>query len=527
MSAVPAELRVSSPWREALPAVLVLVAAILLLYRETGLAMIGIWSRSDTFAHAFLVPPISIWLIWRQRAKLAALTPRAQPWMLAALLLMALAWLAADLVAVNAAAQFALVAMIVLSVPAVLGFEVALAILFPLLFLFFAVPFGEFLLPLLMEATADFTVAALSLTGIPVYREGLQFIIPSGSWSVVEACSGVRYLIASLMVGTLFAYLNYRSTKRRVIFIAMAAVVPVLANWVRAYMIVMLGHLSGNKLAVGVDHLIYGWVFFGVVIMIMFVIGARWSEPDDTQAPQAGEAPFAAHADGARGSISTAMAATVLAGMLIAALPPLVNRGLASSESDLPQPRLVLPDRLASAWSVEETQAAAWRPKFHNPSAEAARSYAADGRSVGVYLAYYRGHQPDSKLVTSSNVLVSSDNRQWNQIGSGGRTVAVDGASVSVRTAEVLGTTAASSAARPHLVVWHLYWVGGRWVAGDAAAKMSGAVTKLRGGGSDGAALVLHTDGDSNSASNATLQAFLQANLGLLDALLRQTRDAR
>jgi hypothetical protein len=29
-----------------------------------------------------------------------------------------------------------------------------------------------------------------------------------------------------------------------------------------------------------VDHLIYGWVFFGIVIMIMFMIGARWSEPE-------------------------------------------------------------------------------------------------------------------------------------------------------------------------------------------------------------------------------------------------------
>jgi len=39
--------------------------------------------------------------------------------------------------------------------------------------------------------------------------------------------------------------------------------VPIIANWLRAYMIVMIGHLSGNKLAVGVDHLIYGWLFFG------------------------------------------------------------------------------------------------------------------------------------------------------------------------------------------------------------------------------------------------------------------------
>jgi exosortase len=51
----------------------------------------------------------------------------------------------------------------------------------------------------------------LALSGIPVHAEGLRFVIPTGSWSVVEACSGVRYLIASVTVGTLFAYLTYRS----------------------------------------------------------------------------------------------------------------------------------------------------------------------------------------------------------------------------------------------------------------------------------------------------------------------------
>ncbi len=49
-------------------------------------------------------------------------------------------------------------------------------------------------------------------------------------------------------------------------------------------MIVMIGHLSGNKLAAGVDHLIYGWVFFGIVIMAMFAIGARWSETTPAEA---------------------------------------------------------------------------------------------------------------------------------------------------------------------------------------------------------------------------------------------------
>jgi len=191
----------------------------------------------------------------------------------------AFAWLLGDLATVNSVKQLAMTALIVLAIPAVFGLQVAQAIAFPLAFLFFAVPVGEFLLPQLMSWTADFTVLALQATGIPVFREGNQFTIPSGSWSVVEACSGVRYLIASFMVGSLFAYLNYRSPRRRLIFAALSLAVPIVANWIRAYLIVLLGHLSYNKVAVDADHLIYGWLFFGLVIGIMYAIGMVWAEP--------------------------------------------------------------------------------------------------------------------------------------------------------------------------------------------------------------------------------------------------------
>ena len=95
---------------------------------------------------------------------------------------------------------------------------------------------------------------------------------------MVEACSGLRYLIASLTLGFLYAYLTYRSLARRAIFVAVSVIVPIVANWLRAYMIVMIGHLSGMQYAVGVDHLIYGWLFFGVVMLILFWIGSIWRE---------------------------------------------------------------------------------------------------------------------------------------------------------------------------------------------------------------------------------------------------------
>ena len=74
-------------------------------------------------------------------------------------------------------------------------------ILFPLAYLLFAVPLGDFLVGPLQDVTAVFTVWALQLTGIPVYLEGRFFYIPTGAFEVAEACSGIRYLIASLALG--------------------------------------------------------------------------------------------------------------------------------------------------------------------------------------------------------------------------------------------------------------------------------------------------------------------------------------
>jgi exosortase A len=513
-------------WRTALVALGAVLLVLSGLYADTVVAMVGIWSRSDTFAHAFLVPPISLWLIWRQRERLAQLVPQPQPWLLLALAAAALLWLLGDLVNVNAATQLAWVAMLVLAVPAVLGFQVAHAILFPLLFLFFAVPIGDFMLSPMMDWTADFTIAALQMSGVPVYREGLQFVIPSGNWSVVEACSGVRYLIASFMVGTLFAYLNYRSTTRRVVFMLVSIAVPIVANWLRAYMIVMLGHFSGNTIAVGADHLIYGWVFFGIVIMIMFVIGARWSEPDEPVSVASSAAVddhTVTRADWRARPVAVAalMTATVMA------LPHAVLWGLAHQEQGAGAASVQLPAALAAGWRGVESPGVSFKPHFVNPSVEAARSYAGAGGEVGVYLAYYRNEGAERKLVSSVNSLVRSSDTSWNQVASGGRSVSTPSGDSAWRTASVRHTVGAGGARRAPLQVWRAYWVDGRWVAGDAQAKLTAALGRLQGRGDDGAALVIYTEHEDPAQANALLETFARDNLGTLQGVLQTARAAR
>lgn len=265
-------------WLRHLASLALLIIWLFYWYRDTIFSLIEIWSRSATFAHGYLIFPIALWLIWRNRRLTLSRHPVVSMNFLLTLAACGLTWIIGKTLNANVLVQFSFIGLLISVIVAVLGFDVTKTLIFPLGFLFFSVPFGEFLIPLLMEATADFTVMALRLSGIPVHRDGLQFIIPSGSWSVVEACSGLRYLVASLTVGTLFAHLNFKSRHRRIFFICLSILVPISANWLRAYFIVLLGHLSDNKIATGVDHLIYGWIFFGLVMMIMFIIGIKWAD---------------------------------------------------------------------------------------------------------------------------------------------------------------------------------------------------------------------------------------------------------
>nr|WP_291847926.1 exosortase A [Accumulibacter sp.] len=502
-------------WRLAAPALVLVLLIILWLFRETAVDMAGIWVRSDTYAHGMIVPPITLWLIWRVRADVAILVPRGS---YLAVLLMAGAgfcWLLGQLAAVNALPQFALTAMLILAVPAVAGWQVARRIAFPLLFLFFAVPFGDFTQPKLMEWTAQATVAGLRLTGIPVYSEGQHLIIPSGSWAVVEACSGVRYLIASLTVGTLFAYLTYQSLRRRLLFVLFSIIVPIVANWGRAYMIVMLGHLSGNKLAVGVDHLIYGWVFFGLVILAMFWIGARWRE-DEVLPPVS----HVAWPSTAGAGPAAALPITAVLGVLVAACWPFAQRQLddySSAEAVSSMAALgAIPGWQNSPQALHD-----WEPRFANTAARTRVVLEHDEHAVGLFIAYYRNQDQQHKLVSSTNVLVTNDDPVWAKVGSGMQQIAIGQQAVTIHTAQLRGPRGT------RLLAWQWYWINGRWTTSDALAKAYTAWYRLTGQGDDSAVVVLFAEQGKPGIADAVLADFTDAAGPAIERALRQTASAR
>jgi EpsI family protein len=255
----------------------------------------------------------------------------------------------------------------------------------------------------------------------------------------------------------------------------------------------------------------------------MFLIGARWSEPEP--APPVGPGPGAA-ARNSHGAIEARLLPVTLAALFVLVLPHAALWGLQTLEQGAGAPRLSLPTALAGGWR-STPPVSRFEPIFNSPAAKVRTAYTSAAGEVGVYLAYYRAQSDGGKLVSSVNTLLRADDPDHNQVASGTTSVALDdGRGVGWRTAHILGTQRAKGQ-REQLTAWRSYWVDGRWVVGDAAAKLAGAYARLLGRGDDGAVLVLWTDNASQDEARALLEKFVRENLSAIETLLAQTRDQR
>lgn len=448
----------SSPLQPSLLAAGLCFLALLLLFHETTWSMISIWMRSDTFAHGFIILPISLWLMWDKRNILQQIAPRPVPWVSLLVLPVGLAWLVGSLVDVLVVQQLALVSMLIVGVWAIIGHELARALAFPLLFLFFSVPMGEALLPSMMDFTASSTVWLIQQTGIPVYREGLYFSLPSGNWSVVEACSGVRYLIASITLGFLFAYLNYRSFWRRFAFVLASAIVPVFANTLRAFFIVMLGHFSDMTVAVGVDHLIYGWIFFGIVIMLMFWVGSFFR---DDGVPLYGSSKKPGANQPAPSSNMQSVAVVFLV-LTLCAIWPLTARMIAGT-SDTGSFSLMDFPVGTGEWKETKESAITWEPDTR-ASGNVSAGYVSDEGSLRLYIQYAGKEGPVEEVIGSSHRFVVRRS-PWRILSRNVTPVQMKGRLVNVDEASINGPGG-------NLLAWSWYRISGISTSNDYVAKI-------------------------------------------------------
>lgn len=224
------------------------------------------WWDDPNYSHGFLVPLLSLFLIWQQRATLRTL-PRSGSLIGIPVILSGIgALILGDLGAENFLMRSSLIVIIAGLILFHLGTYVFRAVLFPLAFLFFMVPlpgiiFYSVTFPL-QRLAAEQAAWTLDALGVPVLLDGNIIHLAQLSLGVTEACSGIRSLISLAAGAVAWAYLLLPRGWAMVLFVAATLPITIVANATRVVLTGLIGQYVGVEYASGFFHEFAGLVIY-------------------------------------------------------------------------------------------------------------------------------------------------------------------------------------------------------------------------------------------------------------------------
>ncbi len=240
--------------------------------------MVQQWWKDEYYSHGALIPVVSAYLLYRRRARLAALPREGGGWGLMLLIGGLLLQVVGQFLEVHFFSGFALVAVIYGLVWWLGGRHVARETLFPVLFLLFMVPLSRLLVEKLALPMQLFSArwAGLLAAGIihGVQVEGVSIATPDYAFSVAIPCSGLKSLIAMSALGALYAYLVEGPWGRRALLFLAAFPLALLANLVRIFTTVILGNTIGSAAAEGFFHTVSGAFVFVLALVGLYLVGS-------------------------------------------------------------------------------------------------------------------------------------------------------------------------------------------------------------------------------------------------------------
>jgi exosortase A len=492
--AAPAKRLPASAWQRSLQYLGGAWAGLLMLFWRDAADIAAIWWTSSTFNHCLLILPILAWLVLQRKALLVELKP--QPWTPAILYgaVGAGGWLLGDAAGLAVARQLGLIMMLQGSVAALLGPNVTRGLLFPLFYMFFLVPIGEEAVPVLQTLTAKMCMMLLGWTGIPAHIDGIFITTPAGLFRVAEACSGVKFLIAMVAYGVLVANLCFKSWGRRAAFLAACVIVPIIANGLRAFGTIYIAHYQGIEFAASFDHVVYGWIFFGIVIAM--VMAAGWPFFD-----KRADAPAFEPAALQKPVVRTTGALTVVAAILACAA---VSFGWSAYVSARTSP---VPDRVAlpqvDGWKVVPYKpTVAWTPRFVGGSHYLSGRYRnAAGQEADLFVVVYDRQSEGRELIGFGQGAIDPEGYwSWN----------ADSVAPENGKAERIKTKGATRE------VLSFYRVGGVTSGSTAQIKLATLKARLLNGNQQAVAILISAEQIGDRSPRSAIDAFV-TSLGDID----------
>ena len=476
-----------APAWTVLGAIVLGLAVLVLLYWPTATSAVAQWNSTSAYSYGYLIGPIALWLIWRERDRLVGLMPEPTAWGIAVAAAFAGVWLVADFLSIAEGRHIALMGMIQGLLLAALGWRIYRILLFPLLYLWLMVPTGTFLLGPLQRLSHAGAVALIKLSAIPVFAEGTSIEVPEGSFVVEPGCAGLNFLLTALALSLLYGKLNYRGLGARLLCIAVALAVSMIANILRIYLIVVLTQITHRKLDIADDHLLYGWGFFALVMLGMMWLGSRFAKPEDP--PRAAPVAVPGHAPIMK------LVAVLGVLLIVAMLPP--RLAMATGRAAITSAGVAMPAAIGPWQRVSGTTD--WRPQTDPAAGFGEALYTWNGLMAEVAMARYAAQGGGRDAASGGNQPAISP---WETEGLRIRSVEAGPGRYAV-----VATTARRSGATRAIDYW--YASAGCVTPSRLKAKLCAAAARLRGRPAPGAFIAISTPwlGDSQNDAAAAAQA--------------------
>ncbi|MFH1859443.1 MAG: exosortase [bacterium] len=270
--------------REQILKIILISVVFIVIYFPTFCWMISLFMHHDSnYSHGFLIPFVCLWLVWRMRDDLRNIVvcpARRGFWVIMGGLGIHVCALAFKIDFVSALSMMIVIVGIILHL---FGWRMMRALVFPVGFLFFMIPFPDvftiFLTYKLKIMATHGAVATVNAIGIPCIAEGAKILLPDTFLEVGAPCSGIRSLISLLALGALFAYLLNISIIRRTIVFLSTIPIALLSNVVRIALLCLVAHIYGKEAALpgSFFHDFTGFLVFVIAFGFLYGIGGMVS----------------------------------------------------------------------------------------------------------------------------------------------------------------------------------------------------------------------------------------------------------
>ena len=265
----------SPAWRKACFSGAIAVGLMALVLWPTALTMLASWRDGEAYQYAWLVLPMFVYLVgWQARDDLLAASPRHDASGIALGILAALCWCVGELMNVNLGRQFGLVLALQAVAMAAMGWRLYWRYFPMFALLFFMIPSGDVLLPLLRQLTVTEIEWFVSALGLPHQSTGFRLLIGQQRYVVVDACAGLSYVTLTTFLGYCFGLLLYRSFFKVVALAILGGVLGIFSNWLRVDAIVLIDQLRGTQMDL-TAHGSIQWLALAVAMALLLYVLTR------------------------------------------------------------------------------------------------------------------------------------------------------------------------------------------------------------------------------------------------------------